>query len=66
MERTPMLTCVRTGLYGLTVPSAEGTLESSPAARGEEGVSNVDARPDQGAQPDGRVHRRTQCRKRQR
>eukprot|EP00966_Prymnesium_polylepis_P092235 2135504-Prymnesium_polylepis.1 len=28
----PMLTCVRTGVYGRTVPSAEGTLESSPAA----------------------------------
>eukprot|EP00966_Prymnesium_polylepis_P039280 911302-Prymnesium_polylepis.1 len=27
-----MLTCVRTGFYGRTVPSAEGTLESSSAA----------------------------------
>eukprot|EP00966_Prymnesium_polylepis_P223200 5163642-Prymnesium_polylepis.1 len=27
-----MLTCVRTGFYGRTVPSAKGTLESSPAA----------------------------------
>eukprot|EP00966_Prymnesium_polylepis_P209668 4856400-Prymnesium_polylepis.1 len=26
-----MLTCVRTGFYGRTVPSAECTLESSPA-----------------------------------
>eukprot|EP00966_Prymnesium_polylepis_P220240 5095030-Prymnesium_polylepis.1 len=29
---TPMLTCVRTRFYGRTVPSAEGTLEGSPAA----------------------------------
>eukprot|EP00966_Prymnesium_polylepis_P028158 650961-Prymnesium_polylepis.1 len=32
IDVTPMLTCVRTGSYGRTVPSAEGTLESNPAA----------------------------------
>eukprot|EP00966_Prymnesium_polylepis_P263559 6088154-Prymnesium_polylepis.1 len=32
MERTPMPTCVRTRFGGRTVPSAEGNLESSPAA----------------------------------
>eukprot|EP00966_Prymnesium_polylepis_P308604 7131538-Prymnesium_polylepis.1 len=41
MERTPMLTYVRTGVDGYPVPSAEGALESSPAVGG---VSNVDAR----------------------
>eukprot|EP00966_Prymnesium_polylepis_P234962 5434516-Prymnesium_polylepis.1 len=38
-----MLTCVRTGFYGRTVPSAEGILESSPAA------VRSDARPSRAA-----------------
>eukprot|EP00966_Prymnesium_polylepis_P264949 6121357-Prymnesium_polylepis.1 len=58
-----MLTCVRTGFDGRTVPPAEGTLESSPAV--VRSVKETSTR-DQGEQPDGRVHRRTQCRKRQR
>eukprot|EP00966_Prymnesium_polylepis_P030619 712833-Prymnesium_polylepis.1 len=42
IDVVPMLTCVRTGFCGRTVPSAEGTLESSPAAVRS---ANVDARP---------------------
>jgi hypothetical protein len=63
IEQTPMLTYVRTGFDGHPVPQRKALSRAvQQSSRGEECQTSTR---DQGEQPDGRVHRRTRCRKRQ-